>query len=205
MMKQAHDMGPGQQQTDKLMEIVKYTTKYLKPFMSKFKSQIRKMMGSFAFINEIEGTKYADLISNVHWEHLVQSFVRDFCKIQGLSKESGLFMTLKVGTLGIPKFQKFFKLIKGKEQLFDNKKNEIPIEISLGKDYNFHSIFICPVSREIATKQNPPMLLKCGHCITKSSLNNIVGNANDRPNRRIKCPICPEDIRHNDSVELKIF
>ena len=139
--------------------MVDYSKQNLSQFFVKFKPQFQKLMGSLAYVNDIENTKYSDLVSTIHWDHLTQSFVRDFCKIQGLSKESGLFMTLKVGTLGIPKFQKFFKLMKGKEKLFGNN-NELPIEISLGSDYNFHSIFICPISKEIATKENPPMLLK---------------------------------------------
>lgn len=202
MLKQAHDLGECDAQIELLSNLVKFASQYLVKYYPKFKSQIQKLMGSIAFVNSIEKTKYEDLITNIHWDHLTQSFVRDFCKIQGLSKESGLFMTLKVGTLGIPKFQKFFKLIKGKEQLFDNMKHEIPIEMSLGSDYNFHSIFICPISKEIATKENPAMLLKCGHCITKSSLDNILSS--NRPGRNPKCPTCPNEIKAGDAIQLNI-
>jgi hypothetical protein len=205
MLKLASLIQDQYQQVEHLARLVKYANLNLSQFYDKFKGQIQKLMGAIAFVNDINDSKYADLVSNVHWEYLTKSFVRDYCKIQGLSKESGLFMTLKVGTLGITKFQKFFKLIKGKEQLFDTKKNELPIEFSLGSDYNFHSIFICPVSREIATKENPPMLLKCGHCINKSSLASILTSANDRPGRKIKCPTCPKEIKVSDGIELKVF
>lgn len=112
-------------------------------------------------------------------------------------------MTLKVGTLGIPKFQTFFRLMKGKERLF-GENNEIPIDISLGSEFKFHSIFVCPVSKEIATRENPPMLLKCGHCITKQSLNNTLSQRGDR-GRKLKCPTCPKEVKKNDAIELKIF
>lgn len=46
-------------------------------------------------------------------------------------------------------------------------KTEIPIEIEIGKDFKYHSIFVCPVSKEISTPENPPMLLKCGHVISQ--------------------------------------
>lgn len=152
MLKKASEIGEGKDQIKMLEEVVRYASQNLKPFYLKFKMQINKLMGAMAFINCLKETKYKDLISDIHWEHLTQSFIRDFSKIQGLSKESGLFMTLKVGTLGIPKFQKFFKLMKGKEHFFDNL-NELPIDLNLGAEFKFHSIFICPVSREIGKFQ----------------------------------------------------
>lgn len=205
LLKKAHKIGEGEVQAEILSCLAQYACQNFGKFYSKFKIQIQKLMGSLAFVNELENTKYYDLICDVHWDHLTQSFVRDFCKIQGLSRESGLFMALKVGTLGIPKFQKFFKLMKGKEHLFDDI-NELPIDIALGSDFKFHSIFICPVSKEIATKDNPPMLLKCGHCITKQSFQNIIGGRGDsRPNRKVKCPTCPAEIKSSEAIELKIF
>jgi len=68
-------------------------------------------------------------------------------------------MTLKVGTLGIPKFYKFFKMVEHNKKLLD-LYDDLPIDVNLPSSYKFHSIFICPVSKEIADNQNPPMLLK---------------------------------------------
>ena len=45
-------------------------------------------------------------------------------------------------------------------------KKEFPLDIEIGKDFKFHSIFVCPISREISTPENYPMLLKCGHVIS---------------------------------------
>lgn len=58
--------------------------------------------------------------------------------------------------------------------------NELPCEIDLGPDFKFHNVFFCPVSKEISTSQkdNPPMLLVCGHVISKNSLNRIAKTAN---------------------------
>lgn len=50
--------------------------------------------------------------------------------------------------------------MKGKEHFFNNC-TEVPIDLDLGSEFKFHSIFVCPVSKEIATNENPPMLLKC--------------------------------------------
>ena len=47
--------------------------------------------------------------------------------------------------------------------------NDIPIDIEIGREYKYHSFFVCPVSREVTKTDNPPMLLKCGHVVSKLS------------------------------------
>ena len=83
----------------------------------------------------------------------------------GFSKESGLFLTAKVGTLALPQLVKVLKIIRGKDSMFEN--NELPVELEFGRDLNYHSIFICPVTREISTRENPPSVLGCGHVLAK--------------------------------------
>ena len=99
--------------------------------------------------------------------------MKDFCKISGLSQESGLLLTTKASILALPKLAKVMQLIKGGDWV--RTSNELPVEVDLGKDFKFHNVFICPVSKEASTnyKENPPMLLTCGHVISKHSLNRI--------------------------------
>jgi hypothetical protein len=49
-------------------------------------------------------------------------------------------------------------------------KDELPIEIDLGSDCRYHSVFACPILKQQTTEQNPPMRLLCGHCISKDAL-----------------------------------
>lgn len=39
--------------------------------------------------------------------------------------------------------------------------------VELNKDHLYHSTFVCPVSKERTTLRNPPVMLKCGHVISK--------------------------------------
>ncbi|CAE7510882.1 unnamed protein product, partial [Symbiodinium microadriaticum] len=61
----------------------------------------------------------------------------------------------------------------------------IMMEYPEDKNLSFHSVFSCPVSREIASPGNNPVLLSCGHVILKSSLRALPKRAS-----RFKCPTC---------------
>ncbi len=64
-------------------------------------------------------------------------------------------------------------------------REELPIEIDLGPDCRFHSIFACPILRQQTTEVNPPVRLTCGHCISKDALHKLSSG------NRVKCPYCP--------------
>ena len=44
---------------------------------------------------------------------------------------------------------------------------QLPVELELGHEFVFRSVFSCPVSREQSSPANPPMLLPCGHVLCK--------------------------------------
>lgn len=75
----------------------------------------------------------------------------------------------------------------------------IPIDVPLHEDLNFHSIFVCPVSREISTPDNPPALLPCGHLVAQQTVTNLLATRN-----RFKCPTCPTDVSR-DSIKNLII
>ena len=67
--------------------------------------------------------------------------------------------------------------------------DEVPVDLSLGPEFAFRSTFSCPVSREVATASNPPLLLPCGHVICRESAASLAR----APGRAFKCPYCPAD------------
>ena len=70
------------------------------------------------------------------------------------------------------------------------------IEIPLPPAYHFHSIFVCPVSKEQGTDQNPPMMMPCGHVIAKESLDKLSKGS------LFKCPYCPNESRPRDAKKV---
>ncbi len=155
-----------------------------------------------------EITGYLDLVDeSKHWQSVEERFVKDYCRLMGLSQESGLLLTTEASTMALPKLTKVMNLIKGGDWV--KSSNELPIEIDLGKDFKFHNIFICPVSKEASTSQkdNPPMLLTCGHVISKNSLNRIARQSvitARNQDGKFKCHTCPTTMTLDKVVEIKI-
>ena len=60
-------------------------------------------------------------------------------------------------------------------------------------------VFTCPVSKEGATPDNPPMMLPCGHVLALSSITKL---ARGSRTHRFKCPYCPAECSTAMAKEL---
>ena len=45
--------------------------------------------------------------------------------------------------------------------------------MDVDREFRFHSVFACPILKQQATEQNPPVRLVCGHCISKDALHKL--------------------------------
>lgn len=51
---------------------------------------------------------------------------------------------------------------------------KISCQVELGEEGGgYHSVFACPILRQQASEQNPPMRLLCGHVISRDALNKL--------------------------------
>ena len=125
---------------------------------------------------------------------------QDACRIHQLPMSCPLTTAARAGEKAVPTLSKLSVLMKaqGQTQLWWSAP-ELPVEIDLGKEGAFHSIFSCPVSRTQATVDDPPVLLVCGHAICQSSMANLL-----RHRRRFKCPTCPVQQGAEDTIALHL-
>jgi hypothetical protein len=56
---------------------------------------------------------------------------------------------------------------------------------------------VCPVSKELATVSNPPVLMLCGHLIAHDTMLSIVAASRYH---KFKCPTCPQEQTPEDCV-----
>jgi len=61
------------------------------------------------------------------------------------------------------------------------------LSIDFSKDTQYHSIFVCPVTRDLVTGRNPAIMLKCGHILSENAVMRLAHNNQ----RKVKCPYCP--------------
>ncbi len=107
---------------------------------------------------------------------------------------------MKAGTLTQPKLIKSSKLLNVKKDLF-SASSKVDVPIDLGKDLQFHSSFICPVSKEETSASNPAILLQCGHVISENAMKDLEKSSRTR-NKHFKCPTCPNEQTSSTSRRL---
>jgi len=154
--------------------------------------EIQQLMGCLVWVGDIENSPYSELMNDEIWSQTANQFISDGCKIYGLPQRSLLYTCIAAGTIAIPKMLKMVKVVSSSNQNWHTLE-ELPAEISLPNSLKFHSIFSCPVTRDLASEQNPAVLLVCGHVICKNSVQKILRRGN-----RFKCPTCPVDQTPND-------
>jgi len=148
-----------------------------------------RLMGSLCYASRLEASPYRDLVAQAQWDAASREFVRQCCGLMGLALESPLLVAVAAGSVALPTLLKLADILQrqGKEMVV--RDDCLPVEVELGNEFVFHSIFACPVSKDQSTRENPPMLLPCGHVLCKVSISKIARSAS----RMFKCPYCPNE------------
>ncbi|KAG9998223.1 regulator of gluconeogenesis Rmd5, partial [Aureobasidium melanogenum] len=168
------------------LQALEYARQTFPNFSARYMRETSSLLGSLAFAPALTSSPYKTVFFNEDaWEHAASSFIREFCAMLGLSEKSPLYTAATAGAIALPVLEKLERVM-GEVGGQWTSVNELPVEIPLPHSYLFHSIFVCPVSKEQGTDANPPMMLPCGHVIAKESLEKI-----SRGNKRFKCPYCP--------------
>lgn len=170
-------------------EALKYARTYLAPFASDHMDSIKKLVVCILWTGKLDRAPHYQLLLATNQDKVAEELIRQFCKILGQSCESPLGVTINAGAQGLPPLLKFMNVMAGKKQEWQTMK-QLPVPVELDKEYQFHSIFVCPVSKEQSTEENPPMLMSCGHVLCKQSIMKMSKNST----RSFKCPYCPSDI-----------
>lgn len=163
-----------------------YARTHLAPFASVHMDEIQKLMGCLLWAGKLDGSPYSDLTSPTHWEKLAEELTWQFCSFLGQSYRSPLSVAVAAGIEGLPTLLKLANVMAVKKQEWQAMK-QLPVPVELGKEFQFHSIFVCPVSRDQSSEENLPMLLPCGHVLCNQSIMKLSKSST----RMFKCPYCP--------------
>lgn len=163
-----------------------YAKTFLSPFAALHMREIQKLIVCICWMGKLESSPHSELLAPTHWEKFPDELTRDFCNLLGQSCRSALSLAIAAGIEGLPTLLKLANVMAAKKQEWLAMK-QLPVPVELGREYQFHSIFVCPVSREQGTEDNPPMLMPCLHVLCKQSITKMSKGSS----RTFKCPYCP--------------
>lgn len=182
--------------TERILRAGAFARSAFQPFQKRYGSDIQKLVGAMAYWQNIPASPYGALFAgNGAWHDVAASFTKEFCSLLGLSADSPLHIAATAGSIAQPVLLKVKKLMEAKRTEWTTEE-ELPVEIPLPPSFSFHSIFVCPVSKEQATDANPPMMLPCGHVLCNESLKNASRGA------RFKCPYCPQESHPREAKKV---
>ncbi|TKX25799.1 hypothetical protein C1H76_1945 [Elsinoe australis] len=165
-------------------------------FSGRYFKETASLVGSLAYSPSILSSPYRRIFFDSDaWEETATSFTREFCGLLGLSEKSPLYTAVTAGGIALPTLEKLERVMSEAGGQWTSA-NELPVEIPLPPSYLFHSIFVCPVSKEQATDANPPMMMPCGHVISKESLEKISRGS------KFKCSYCPSESLPRDAKRV---
>lgn len=178
-------------------DALQYARTYFVPFASLHMDEIQKLMACLLWVGRLDSSPYPELMSPIHRENLTEELTWQFCSLLGQSYQSPFSVVLTAGVEGLPTLLKLVNVMAAKKQEWQAMK-QLPVPVELGKEFQFHSIFVCPVSRDQGSEENPPMLMPCLHVLCKQSIMKLSKSSS----RTFKCPYCPAEASVADCRQL---
>jgi len=178
------------------LEAIQYARQHFPRFVNGNEKDIATLMGALMYAGpKLEESPYAHLLEPRLWQEVADLFVRDACALMGLSVESPLAVAVNAGCTALPALLNIKQVMLQHAGVW-GAKDELPIEIDLGANSRYHSIFACPILRQQTSDHNPPLRLTCGHCISRDALNKLSSG------HKLKCPYCPVEQNPNDARQI---
>jgi E3 ubiquitin-protein transferase RMND5 len=173
-----------------------YARRNFKRFQGRHLREIQQLISAMSYAPNLGESPYKAIFhTESAFGDVSTSFTREFCSLLGLSAESPLYIAATAGALALPKLIKYNQhaLAKGTEW---TTSSELAFETPLPERMVYHSIFVCPVSKEQTTDANPPMIIPCGHVLARETLQKLCKG------QRFKCPYCPSEGQFKDARQI---
>ncbi|KVE14712.1 CTLH/CRA C-terminal to LisH motif domain-containing protein [Cynara cardunculus var. scolymus] len=135
-----------------------------RPKLKQSGNEFLKLMGCLLRPGNLETSPYSDLLLPAKWEDVIKEFTMQFCSLIGVSFKNPLGLTIEAGARRAAYPFEVGKYNGGEKQEWAAMR-QLPVAVVLGSEVQFLPVFVCLVSRDQSSEDNPPMLLPCGHVI----------------------------------------
>lgn len=178
---------------------IQYIQTYCGHLRDKYEHELNQLLTCtlYAPLERMRRSPYAFLAEPTIHTDLEGMLTQEFCAQLGMSKQLPLRVVGDIGAGGaLARIEKGRKVMRERKSEW-SQADELPIEIPLPPENRYHSIFACPVSKEQSTATNPPMMMTCGHVVSKESLQKLT-----KPGGRVKCPYCPLESKEAQALQV---
>lgn len=165
-----------------------YMRSSLVSFVGDYLPEVQKLMTCLLYAPDLSQSPYKALVNATERQAVERLLCTEYCRVMGMSVESPLMQVVRCGKAALPVLHKASRVSPNWRE--GDEADSLPVAVDIGRDCQHHSVFTCPVSREETTDGlNGPMILPCGHVLSRQSINRLPrGN-----NPRFKCPYCPSE------------
>lgn len=177
--------------SEHIFKAIEYAQTYFPPFSGRHLKEIQQLMAAFAFHDKITKSPYAHVFAAVKTDDgIKQSFVVEFTALLGMTPISPLLTTVEAASLALP------TLIKLSSLKLTTTKSTTGVDLPLPPELRFHSVFVCPVTKEVG---GDAWMLGCGHVIGGEAMHSL-----SKGTQKLKCPYCPviSDLREGLKLNL---
>lgn len=216
-----NDEGDGDEDDDDFpyATALAFARERLAPFLSPYPSpahaaspgaakpeEVQALMGCLLYAGpRLAQSPYRAFLGPELWQEAMETLHHDGCRLLGLPRESPLSACYRAAARALGPLEKMRRVVEGSRGDWVGLA-ELPGEIELGPSLRFHSVFSCPVTRELASPDNPPVALRCGHVLCRNSMARLTqrggGEHRGGGGGRLKCPTCPTEQSAEDAREL---
>jgi E3 ubiquitin-protein transferase RMND5 len=179
-----------------LIEALEYARANIHQFTDTHLDEIKHLMGACVFVQMSDQSPYSDFFKDSYKKSILKDILTEWSRDADIPTMSCIQTILNAGEQVIPELIPLAQ-IAGKKFW----TTPIPTQLKLDPQFKFHSTFVCPVSKEVATPENPPMMLPCGHLIAKNSMDRLLATS---IRSKFKCPTCPVEITEKDAKKIFI-
>lgn len=178
-----------------LPQAIEYAQKFLGLYAEKHLEEIKHLMGACLFCKNPLDSPYSQLFNEGYTQEVIKDILKEWGKCTDFPNIGELETIFKAAEQAIPQILPIAQI---SSKMWTSP---LPTEIKLSQELKFHSTFVCPISKEVATASNPPILLPCGHLIAKNTMDRLI-NASVR--QKFKCPTCPTEVTERETKQIFI-
>lgn len=174
--------------TSHVFRCIDYAQQNFAPFADRHLKEIQQLMAATAFHSSVSTSPYASLfLESDLMRSVKQSFITEFTALLSMTPTSPLHTTIEAADLALPTLIKLSSLKVAAKQ-------GASVDLPLPKELRFHSVFVCPVTKEVGGEA---WMLGCGHVIGGEAMHSL-----SKGTPKLKCPYCPAISELSSGVKL---